>query len=437
MQMGGYEYNGQSKPDELKEIFRSLVESSLYRAFASDFSRSTGLPLSFTPVESWQLAHHDRLYESPFCALLARHGSACAVCLRTQHKVAIAAPESGGTVECIHGLYDTAVPVRAGEYLLGFIRTGQVFRREPTAAGFKRVMKRLAKLGVSPDAAALRAAFSATQTVPLGRYRSMVGLLHLLAQHLSLLSNRLLLHRAHAEPPVITSARAYIETHYGEPLSLQTMADAVRTNRFRLSKFFRKATGIRFTNYVTRLRVEKAENLFLNPHYSISEVAFGAGFQSLVHFNRSFKRIVGCNPTTYRSQVGAWQQSSRRGPRNSDYAPTRSRVDSGRSSSAATACSSPALPSSAGFLPMSSRSKIERQGNRVSTHLARGRATMVATKNGKGMSWQDSRTHTRPFKSRAQRKETLDKEQQKVDWRSESSSVNCASHRTRRPAKAP
>ena len=51
------------------------------------------------------------------------------------------------------------------------------------------------------------------------------------------------------------------------------------------------------------MRIEKARNLLLNPNLRISEVAFAAGFQSLTHFNRIFRRIAGESPTQYRKKL--------------------------------------------------------------------------------------------------------------------------------------
>jgi AraC-like DNA-binding protein len=66
---------------------------------------------------------------------------------------------------------------------------------------------------------------------------------------------------------------------------------------------FRKVTGINFTDYLARLRIERAKNLLLNPNLRISEIAYEVGFQSLTHFNRVFKKIVGQPPTEYRLQL--------------------------------------------------------------------------------------------------------------------------------------
>jgi len=68
---------------------------------------------------------------------------------------------------------------------------------------------------------------------------------------------------------------------------------------------FKKATGLHFTEYVSRVRIEKARNLLLNPNLRISEIAYDVGFQSLTHFNRVFKRVIGQSPTEYRGQLNA------------------------------------------------------------------------------------------------------------------------------------
>jgi transcriptional regulator GlxA family with amidase domain len=65
---------------------------------------------------------------------------------------------------------------------------------------------------------------------------------------------------------------------------------------------FKRATGMHFTEHLSRVRVERARNLLANPHLRVSEVAFEAGFQSLTHFNRVFKKILGQSPTKYRSR---------------------------------------------------------------------------------------------------------------------------------------
>jgi AraC-like DNA-binding protein len=51
------------------------------------------------------------------------------------------------------------------------------------------------------------------------------------------------------------------------------------------------------------MRTERAKNLLLNPNLRVSEIAYEVGFQSLTHFNRVFKRILGRSPTEFRERL--------------------------------------------------------------------------------------------------------------------------------------
>jgi AraC-like DNA-binding protein len=88
--------------------------------------------------------------------------------------------------------------------------------------------------------------------------------------------------------------------HCGDPVDLDEIARAMHVSTFYFCKMFKKATGLTFTDYLGRVRVEKAKNLLLNPHLRVSEIAYTVGFQSLTHFNRIFRKITGEAPTAFR-----------------------------------------------------------------------------------------------------------------------------------------
>jgi len=115
-------------------------------------------------------------------------------------------------------------------------------------------------------------------------------------------SNQIAVQTANAEPPVITMAKQFIRDRHTERLSLGQVAAAVHTSMFYLCKLFKKAIGITFTEFVSRTRIEQSKNLLLNPNLRVSEIAYTTGFQSLTHFNRIFKKMVGESPTLYRAR---------------------------------------------------------------------------------------------------------------------------------------
>ena len=112
-----------------------------------------------------------------------------------------------------------------------------------------------------------------------------------------------MLQQTEVEPPMIRRAKAYIAGHHADPIKLDEIANAMHVSTFYFCKMFKKATGMTFTDYLGRVRVEKAKNLLLNPHLRVSEIAYAAGFQSLTHFNRVFRDITGESPTRFREKL--------------------------------------------------------------------------------------------------------------------------------------
>lgn len=235
--------------------------------------------------------------------MLAQKSRACAACLQTQQQLSETATNEPQTVTCQAGLCDTAVPVRMGDQLIGFLATGQVFQKKPTEAQFNRTAKLLADWGVQNDVNELREAYFDTRVLSSRQHESVVKLLAIFAEHLSMVSNQIVVREQHAEPPVVARAKQFITEHQTEELSLEQVANAVHTSKFYFCKMFKKATGINFTDYLSRVRTERAKNLLLNPNLRVSEIAYEVGFQSLTHFNRVFKRILGRSPTDYRGQL--------------------------------------------------------------------------------------------------------------------------------------
>ena len=284
-------------------LVEALANSRVFQDYERAFTEATGLPVAFRAVESWQLPHHGKRNEGPFCALISEKSRACASCLQTQERLSNAAGTEPQTVTCPNGLCDTAVPVRLGDRLIGFLQTGQVFRKKPTDAQFDRVAKQIEEWGVGLDREHLKRAYFDSTVVPPKQHEAIVKLLSIFAQHLSMLSNQVIVQQENAEPPVITRAKEYIQEHQAENLRLGHVAKAVNTSTFYFCKMFKKVTGINFTDYLSRVRIEKSKNLLLNPNLRVSEIAFEVGFQSLTHFNRVFKKILGHSPTEYRAQL--------------------------------------------------------------------------------------------------------------------------------------
>ena len=289
--------------DSNRTLVDALVSSHIYRDYERAFSNLTGLPMALQPVETWQLPYHGKRNENALCAMMSQKSSSCAACLQVQDQLCRQSTDQPRTITCALGLSDSAVPIRLNNRLIGFLQIGQVFLKKPTAAQFERVAKQTVKWGVKTDRATLKKAFFSGKVVTPMEHNSAIKLLTIFAQLLSALSNQVFIQRENSEPPVIAKARAFIAEHQTEALTLGQVAKAVNVSSYYFCKMFKKIAGINFTEYVARARIEKSKNLLLNPNLRISEVAFEVGFQSLTHFNRVFKKILGQSPTQYRAQL--------------------------------------------------------------------------------------------------------------------------------------
>ena len=284
-------------------MLKAIVNSRIFKEFERAFNGTTGLPVALRPVESFRLSFHDGRNQGPFCALMARENRTCGACLQKQAQVAGAAAEKPHTTICYAGLCETVVPLRLGNRLIGFLRTGQVFQRKPTERQFQRTVKMLANWGVNLDQDVLRGAYFGTRVVSREQLAAAVKLLGIFAEHLAMLGNQILIERNNAEVPMITKAKSFIREHHAEDLSLRQVAQFANACPFHFCKLFKRATGLTFTRFLSRVRIESSKKLLTNPQLRVSEVAYEVGFQSLSHFNRVFQRVLGESPTEYRLKV--------------------------------------------------------------------------------------------------------------------------------------
>ncbi len=285
------------------KMIETLTNSQMFEDYERAYTEMTGLPITIRPLETWRLPLHGKRKENPWCAMMAGESRTCASCLQMQEKLATSAIHRPCTMTCAYGLSESAVPIKLGPDTIGYLQTGQVMEQKPTEASFERAAQQAEKLGVNLDQEKAREAYFNTPVVPQKKMKSISNLLAIFADHLAIKSNQIAMQSANVEPPVITKAKQFIEEHHTEDFGLSQVAQAVHTSTFYFCKLFKKSTGINFTEYVSRLRTEKAKNLLLNPNLRVSEIAYEVGFQSLTHFNRIFKKIAGKSPTEYRSHL--------------------------------------------------------------------------------------------------------------------------------------
>jgi len=286
-----------------KEMIEQLAGSEMFQEYERAYNTATGLPLTLQPVESFDLSFKGKNCENAFCAMMAGNNKACASCLQMQDKVRQEGKEKVSIATCAYGLGEASIPVRLGEKVIGFLQTGQVLLEKPSQARIAKVTALARAQGLNESVATIRNAYSKSVTLSKEKFHSTLKILSVFAELIAIKSNQIATTQANSEPAVITRAKTFIRDRHTEEISLHQVAKEVHVSSFYLCKLFRKATGMTFTEFVSRTRMEKAKNLLLNPNLRVSEIVYEVGFQSLTHFNRVFKKTMGETPTNYRSRI--------------------------------------------------------------------------------------------------------------------------------------
>jgi two-component system response regulator YesN len=97
----------------------------------------------------------------------------------------------------------------------------------------------------------------------------------------------------------IDKAIDFIKKHYYEDISLGDVAREVYLSESYLSRKLKKAKGISFVEYITKLRMEKAVALLKEPNVKITEVALSLGYPDYRYFSQTFKKHTGYSPSEF------------------------------------------------------------------------------------------------------------------------------------------
>ncbi len=101
---------------------------------------------------------------------------------------------------------------------------------------------------------------------------------------------------------LIDSIVKYIKRNYMSDIKLSTVAQMKSVSQEHLSRTFKSCTGFGFNEYVTLLRLRKAEEMIKNePDKTISEIAYECGFNDGNYFSYKFKKMYGVSPIKLRS----------------------------------------------------------------------------------------------------------------------------------------
>ena len=97
-------------------------------------------------------------------------------------------------------------------------------------------------------------------------------------------------------------ARDHIDRHYAEPIDLDALARVAGVSKYHFVRTFEATYGESPIRYLTRRRIERAQDLLRHANLTVTEICMLVGFASLGSFSSRFTRMVGESPTAYRDR---------------------------------------------------------------------------------------------------------------------------------------
>lgn len=101
----------------------------------------------------------------------------------------------------------------------------------------------------------------------------------------------------------VREALQYMDKHLHGPITLRSMANHLHMNASYFSVLFKEQTGLTFSEYLTRRRVQRAKELLANTQLTIAEIAEQVGYQTAKYFVKVFRTIEAVSPGQYRQEA--------------------------------------------------------------------------------------------------------------------------------------
>jgi len=288
-------------------VFNTMVRSRIVHNWIRSFQDFSGINLELFAINgvSPKPAAGLRRHLNPFCKLCTGNPDIQKLCSKNLDKLCEKVSRSGlpESALCFAGLWGCAIPVTAaGKPVATLFLSG--FSTDPLLkAAFGRARKFLKKSGINFDPPDAESAYMTTPVISPRQFDALRHMLAVSCGNLAEFASRRLIRAACYENPSITRAKQYVRDHSTKPITMEEVARVAGLSVTYFSKVFKKEAGMPFPEYVNRVRLENVKGLLLSREKSVNESAFEAGFESISHFNRVFKKFEGTCPIRYREEL--------------------------------------------------------------------------------------------------------------------------------------
>ena len=288
-----------------QSLFEALARSRIVRNYVDSFPVATGFVLKLQPATGNREMIPFGGEANPFCNRVACSPEAKEVCETTFRTIRdqVAGTLVPGRSCCFAGLTHVAIPVISGGEHIATIYGGQLMVQKPTKQAFEKVARKLSRLGLAHQLPALEEAWFNTPVVTEAQLQAITYLLETFAARIPRYAATKILESSEGESAAVKRAKDFMQGRFAEPISMPDVARHLNMSPSTFGKMFKRESGLTFTQYLARFRVEKSKAMLVNPSHTIRIIAFQSGFDSISQFNRSFRQYTGMSPTEYRASL--------------------------------------------------------------------------------------------------------------------------------------
>ena len=101
----------------------------------------------------------------------------------------------------------------------------------------------------------------------------------------------------------VSNSIKYIKDNYSKKLGLSQISQELDINKAYFCRIFKQETGENLTDYINKIRIEKAKQLMMSTNDKMYEIAEKVGFTNIQHFNSSFKKVTDQNPLKFKNNI--------------------------------------------------------------------------------------------------------------------------------------
>lgn len=293
--------------------WQQLAEMPVLAEFARLTGRLFGLTLSISCPRQGGKGYMRELgslrHANPLCQAVVSHSHATmAHCHAGSAAHARLAAKSLRMVRyiCHMGHREYIFPIVVDGELVAFLMTGMFLDGPPTAAGWRRVERRLRKLGMVPDRQSLRrlrGLYLRSKVVSPQAQKDLVSLIDIFTKHTAVTHAKMLESQQDPQERVVSKAIEFLKGRCLADLRVDDVAAAAGVSRRSLVRVFPKKTGRSVTDYLRRLRVDHACRQLRAGDTKVIDVALRCGIPNLPTFNRTFRKLTGVTPRQWRKQA--------------------------------------------------------------------------------------------------------------------------------------